>query len=102
MLVAATTNQPDELVRHVKALIQLATQEGREYVTGMQLVASADNPSKFVFIARYKSAEARLTFRKSEGFIKWDVLRKQSGAFLNETYEFFNDVGIGFRPLSTQ
>jgi len=96
LIVTATSNQASEVVRHLKALIEYAQQAGGDYVLGMRLVQSVENPKKFVFIARYRSAEARITFRKSAGFIQWDEARKASGVFLTETYEFFNDLGIGF------
>jgi len=96
LIVTATSNQPAAVVQQMRRLIQLGQTTGKDAVLGMHLVQSVDNPAKFVFVARYRSAEARLMFRKTPGFIEWDEGRKASGVFLSESYEFFNDVGIGF------
>jgi len=56
-IITATSNQPNEVARHVGALIQYAQQAGRQHVLNMRLVQSVDNPSKFVFIATYRSLE---------------------------------------------
>jgi len=96
LIVAATSNQPAAVVQQMQLLMDLAQQTGRQYVLGMQLAQSIDNQNKFVLIARYRSAADRVTFRKTPGFIQWDEARKASGVFLSETYELFNDVGIGF------